>query len=161
MQGVQLVPIWKRREELLSAPFIREIRTEDAEAAAQLSTELGYPVTTAAMAQRIRRRAEMGGRAVFVALVDDVVAGWVDVGTTDHLQNEPYGEIGGLVVSEAYRSAGVGAALVLRAEQWIREQGLARVTVRSQIKRERAHRFYLRQGYERVKTSAVFSKVLA
>jgi len=113
------------------------------------------------MTQRILRRADTRSRAVFVALVDGVVAGWVDVGVTDHLQNEPYGEIGGLVVSEAHRSAGVGAALVLRAEEWIRGQGLARVTVRSQIKRERAHGFYLRQGYERVKTSAVFSKVLA
>jgi (aminoalkyl)phosphonate N-acetyltransferase len=126
-----------------------------------LSNELGYPVTTEAMTQRILRRAETPSRAVFVALVDGVVAGWVDVGVTDHLQNEPYGEIGGLVVSEARRSAGVGAALVLRAEQWIRGQDLERVTVRSQIKRERAHGFYLRQGYERVKTSAVFSKVLA
>lgn len=122
---------------------------------------MGYPVTPAVMAQRILRRAEMPERAVFVALVDNVVAGWVDVGTADHLQNEPYGEIGGLVVSEAYRSAGVGAALVLRAEEWIRRQGLARVTVRSQVKREAAHRFYLRQGYQQIKTSAVFSKVLA
>jgi len=126
-----------------------------------LSQELGYPVTTTVMEQRIRRRSEMPSRAVFVALVDGVVAGWIDVGTADHLQIEPYGEIGGLVVSEAHRSAGVGAALVSRAEDWIRGQGLARVTVRSQVKREGAHRFYLRQGYEQVKTSAVFSKVLA
>jgi hypothetical protein len=34
------------------------------------------------------------------------------------------------------------------------------MVVRSQVAREAAHRFYLRHGYERTKTSAVFSKVL-
>jgi hypothetical protein len=32
--------------------------------------------------------------------------------------------------------------------------------VRSQIKREDAHRFYLREGYVRTKTSVVFTKEL-
>jgi len=32
--------------------------------------------------------------------------------------------------------------------------------VTSRMSREGAHRFYLREGYERVKTSAVFEKIL-
>jgi hypothetical protein len=39
--------------------------------------------------------------------------------------------------------------------------GLRRALVRSQVSREPAHRFYLRAGYARVKTSAVFEKTLA
>jgi GNAT superfamily N-acetyltransferase len=143
-----------------SGPSIREIRITDAEAAARLSNELGYPVTAASMEERIRRRAALRDRVVYVACQNDAVVGWVDVGITNHLQAEPYGEIGGLVVSAACRSVGIGARLVERAEQWIRQQGLSRVTVRSRIAREAAHRFYLREGYERTKTSAVFSKLL-
>jgi len=87
--------------------------------------------------------------------------GWIDVSVVYHLQNEPYGEIGGLVVASDFRSVGIGQKLLRRAEEWIRdEKTLARVVVRSQISREAAHRFYLREGYSRWKTSAVFSKEL-
>jgi hypothetical protein len=37
---------------------------------------------------------------------------------------------------------------------------VARLRVRSNAIRERAHAFYLRDGYTRVKTSAVFEKPL-
>jgi GNAT superfamily N-acetyltransferase len=54
------------------------------------------------------------------------------------------------------RGKGIGARLVRAAEEWARSKGIATVLVRSQIAREDAHRFYLREGYERTKTSAVF-----
>lgn len=73
----------------------------------------------------------------------------------------PRAEIGGLVVSAPARGRCVGAQLVARAEAWAREQGLSAILVRSQIAREDAHRFYLREGYQRTKTSAVFTKPLA
>lgn len=153
-------------EECLTDPhhecaiLIREIRDDDAEAAAKLSEELGYPVTTAAMEARIRTLVMKRDRVVYVACQADAVVGWIDIGIVLHLQVEPYGEIGGLVVASACRRGGIGAQLIAYAEQWIRGQGLSRVTVRSQIAREAAHLFYLRQGYERTKTSAVFSKTL-
>jgi hypothetical protein len=43
----------------------------------------------------------------------------------------------------------------------MRAYGLQRALVRSQVSREPAHRFYLREGYAHVKTSAVFEKRLA
>jgi GNAT superfamily N-acetyltransferase len=64
------------------------------------------------------------------------------------------------VVDEAHRSGGVGRALLGAAEAWAREHGCEVVTVRSRVARERAHRFYEREGYVRVKTSHVFSKPL-
>lgn len=140
---------------------IRPVETIDAEAVAALSDELGYPVSAAAMEQRIRDFALLTDRVVFVACRDDAVIGWIDVGIVHHLQAEPQGEIGGLVVSHACRSSGVGAKLVRRAEEWVGDRGLTRMIVRSHIAREAAHRFYLREGYERTKTSAVFSKTVA
>jgi GNAT superfamily N-acetyltransferase len=116
-----------------------------------------------------RRIAELQSRhdhAIFIAHIDaaavgPVAVGWIDVGIVHHLQSEPYGEIGGFVVSEKYRSTGIGKQLIARAEQWMRDRGLHRALVRSQVSRELAHRFYLREGYARVKTSAVFEKVLS
>jgi GNAT superfamily N-acetyltransferase len=133
----------------------------DAAVAAELSGELGYPVTPEAMEERLRRFATLQDHAAFAACLDEQIVGWVDVGVVQHLQSEMSGEIGGLVVSGKCRSRGVGQKLVEAAEQWIAKRGIGNVIVRSRITRERAHAFYLRQGYSQVKTSAVFRKELA
>jgi GNAT superfamily N-acetyltransferase len=146
-----------------AAITIREITPADSEAAAELSGELGYPVSAEAMKKRIEESRAIDDHVVFVACTSDPAraVGWIDVSLVHHLQNEPYGEIGGLVVASECRSAGIGQKLLARAEEWIRdEKKVKRVVVRSQVSRDAAHRFYLREGYGRWKTSAVFSKDL-
>ncbi len=139
---------------------IREIAVEDAQQIAELSGELGYPVTTEAMASRIAAIRQLEDHAVYVACSRDLPVGWIDVGLVHHLQADPYGEIGGLVVASAVRNCGIGRQLLERAERWVRERGITKVLVRSRITRETAHRFYIREGYEQTKISAVFSKSL-
>ena len=68
--------------------LIRPIALTDAEVAARLSGELGYPASTAAMEARIRNLASLPAHAVFVACIDDTVVGWIDVGVVYHLQTE-------------------------------------------------------------------------
>jgi GNAT superfamily N-acetyltransferase len=75
-----------------------------------------------------------------------------------HLQYAASPVIGGLVVREDMRGQGVGRRLCVEVEEWARSKSVALVRVRSQIKREDAHRFYLRDGYRKVKTSLVFEK---
>jgi GNAT superfamily N-acetyltransferase len=140
---------------------VREIQVEDAEAAANLSRELGYPVEAAVMAGRIRAIKALPDHATYVAsLPDRGIVGWIDIGVVHHLQTEKHVEIGGLVVSSGARSLGVGRQLVARAEEWALERGIRTMLVRSQLKRERAHQFYLREAYRQIKTSVVFSKQL-
>jgi GNAT superfamily N-acetyltransferase len=139
---------------------IRKVAASDAEAIARLSDELGYPVPISTMEERIRCGAASPDRATYVACIDSAVVGWIDVFLVHHLQSGGSAEIGGLVVSSQYRSAGIGARLVQCAEEWARARGLQRVIVRSRSTREAAHRFYLREGYEQTKTSAVFAKTL-
>jgi GNAT superfamily N-acetyltransferase len=141
--------------------FLREIALDDAEAAAKLSGELGYPVSVSAMQHRIETIKALEDHVVYVACVSDTVVGWIDVGIVHHLQSDPSGEIGGLVVSSDCRNRGIGKKLIAQAEQWVAHQGISRMVVRSRIARETAHRFYLREGYSRTKTSAVFSKELS
>lgn len=138
---------------------IREITLEDAEAVARLSAELGYPVSAQQMAGRIRAQLKLPDHATYLAAQPGGEAvGWIDIGITHHLQADPYAEIGGFVVSGEVRSLGIGKKLLARAEVWAGERGVRRVLVRSQIARERAHQFYLREGYQRTKTSAIFTK---
>ena len=138
---------------------VRHIENADAAAAAQLSAQFGYPVDVPVMRRRIETL-DRDRRAVLAACVDGQVAGWIDVCEVNHLQSGGYAEIGGLVVAEESRSHGIGARLVKAAENWACERGLSRVVVRSQLKREAAHRFYVREGYQITKTSVVFTKEL-
>ena len=140
---------------------IRTMIAADAVAAAGLTTELGYPVDAMAMQNRIERIGALSDHGLFVACHGDRVLAWIHIMSVHHLQSEPRAEIGGLVVTADARSGGIGAMLVERAEQWAIALGLPQIVVRSQITRDAAHRFYLREGYERTKTSAVFTKALS
>jgi GNAT superfamily N-acetyltransferase len=144
----------------VSTAQIRPIRAGDAAAATVLCMQLGYPTDEAAVLARMEQIAGDAHRAVLVACLDDVVVGWIDLSVEYHLQSEPAALIGGLVVAELARNYGIGRQLCKAAEDWARAQGVMRLRVRSNAIRERAHDFYLRDGYARVKTSAVFEKAL-
>jgi GNAT superfamily N-acetyltransferase len=140
---------------------VRECEPRDAATVAALSGELGYPVPATEMERRLERVANDPDHTVLVACLEDgSVAGWIDVGVVFHLQSGAYCEIGGLVVATNFRSNGIGRELVIAAEGWASSRGLAMVLVRSNAARADAHRFYLRENYAQVKTSAVFEKKL-
>jgi GNAT superfamily N-acetyltransferase len=143
-------------------PTIRPARAADGATLARLTGELGYPVTTEAMGLRvgaILQRPREHALLVAVAANDEPI-GWIHVERVDTLETAPMAGIAGLVVGEGWRSNGIGAALLAAGEAWARDQGLAVMQVRSRTTRERAHRFYERHGYARVKISAVFRKPL-
>jgi GNAT superfamily N-acetyltransferase len=142
----------------MSDVAIREAIDTDAESVAELSGQLGYPTTADTIRQRLDFARRLGGHVLYVAEQDGRVVAWMDVSISHHIQSGAYVEIGGLVVASGVRGLGIGARLVRTAEEWARSQGMGTVLVRSQIAREDAHRFYLREGYERTKTSAVFQK---
>ena len=142
------------------AVSIRRLSVDDAEAAAELSSQLGYPSSPGDLRKRIEELSHTTDRVAFAAVVDGEMVGWIDAAMERHLQYAASAVIGGLVVREEMRGQGVGRRLCVEVEEWARSQSVPLVRVRSQIKREDAHRFYLRDGYQKVKTSLVFEKVL-
>ena len=140
---------------------IRSARGTDVAVVAALSGELGYPATPEQIGARLMAIDETHAACVLVAEgAQGVVVGWVHVACAAHLTDEAEAEILGLIVATASRGAGIGAELLRAAEQWGRSQGAQRLSVRSRIERECAHRFYERAGYRRIKTQAVFVKPL-
>ena len=139
---------------------IRRVRNGDAARLAALSGELGYPATTAEMKERLLRLKPAGQHAVFVAEHAGQAIGWIHVSVRPLLEVPLRGEINGLVVGEAHRSAGAGALLLQAAEAWARKKKCVGMSVRSNVIRERAHVFYERQGYEHYKTQKAFRKAL-
>jgi len=140
--------------------IMRPAQTADARAMAALAGELGYPSSEAEVVDRLRRLGEQPDQhAVYV--VENPpgrIAAWLHVRASYQVESDPFAEIGGLVVGERDRGARIGEALVRRAETWALERGFTRLRVRSNVIRERAHGFYERIGFERVKNQAVFEK---
>jgi GNAT superfamily N-acetyltransferase len=150
-------------ERILAADvLVRVISHEDAAAVAELSRQLGYEVSVEMVTEQVGRLSSCAGSQIaFVACVGEYVVGWIEAAITHHLQYTPYALIGGLVVREGMRGLGIGKRLCTEVETWSKEKGVAVVRVTSRSTREDAHRFYLRDGYERIKTSTVFEKILA
>lgn len=144
-----------------AVPAIRPAREDDAAAIAELSGQLGYPVTPAEMANRLAHIISRDDAAVLVAeLPPQGVIGWTHVAQIEILEYGTRAEIWGLVVDAGYRQAGAGRRLVAAAEEWARSRGLGQIAVRSNVLRAESHPFYQRLGYERAKTQHAYRKRL-
>jgi len=140
---------------------IRRARSSDAPQLAELTTQLGYPTTPAAVSKILRKMKTAGTNQLFVAESSaQQVIGWTHVSIDHLLETGTRAEINGLIVADGHRSLGAGALLLDAAEAWAREHGALEMSVRSKIQRERAHHFYLRQGYDHYKTQKAFRKPL-
>jgi predicted N-acetyltransferase YhbS len=141
---------------------IRTARPEDAATIAALATQLGYPNTTEEAATRLQNVLAQPGSTVLVAVdEDDTVIGYGHVFGAHRVDANPFAEIGALVVDETRRSRGTGAALVAAMEAWAIGQGYREMRVRSNVVRERAHAFYDRLGFGRVKRQQIFARPIS
>lgn len=136
------------------------METCDAETVSALIGQLGYRRTALEVETWIEGLGGGAAQTALVACIDDSVVGWIEVTIERRLQSAPFALIGGLVVVEGMRSRGIGRLLCQAAEEWARSCGVSKLRVTSRITRAEAHRFYLRDGYEAVKTSMVFEKNL-
>jgi GNAT superfamily N-acetyltransferase len=133
----------------------------DAPHVADLTTQLGYPTDAGEARDRLASLEQRpDDHAALVAEEAGRVVAWVHVELERSLASGTSANIGGLVVDEAHRSSGVGAELLAAAEHWASDRGVDRMVVRSRVARERAHRFYEREGYAIMKTSHIFEKRL-
>jgi GNAT superfamily N-acetyltransferase len=123
---------------------IRPAAAADAGAVAALLTELGYPSEATAIEGRLRA---LDGD-VLLAEVDGAPVGVAAVARVHALHDPaPWMRITTLVVGEAYRNGGAGAALVQACESAARAAGCTRIEVTSNVRRGAAHRFYEQLGY--------------
>jgi GNAT superfamily N-acetyltransferase len=140
---------------------IRRAKSADVPQLAVLSGQLGYPATAAQIRKRLKGIQPASQNAVFVAdSKNDGVVAWLHVSREALLESDVRAEVNGLVVAEGQRSLGAGARLLAAAEDWARKHGCKSMSVRSNVIRERAHKFYERNGYEHYKTQKSFRKPL-
>jgi len=140
---------------------VRPMAAHDLAQVAELSDQLGYPVTSQELERRFSTIAREKTQALFVAEAEGRVVGWTHVYATHLLESPSFAEIGGLVVRAGSRRIGAGRALVEAAGRWAREQELGRVRVRSNVLRTEAHRFYPACGFKLIKTQHNYEREIA
>ena len=128
---------------------------------AELARQLGYECTGEEVRKRLGEMRDSNQYAVFVAeLPERQIAGWIGAFLFRSIETGSCVEINGLVVDKSIRSRGIGKILLSAAEEWARSIGFDVISVHSNITRDRAHRFYLKNGYAHVKTQKEFHKSL-
>lgn len=142
--------------------YISQMTSADIEQVAELSAQLGYPVSSQDVDQNLKLIRSTPTQDVLVARIapQGTLVGWIHLYEHLSLATGPRCEIGGLVVDERYRGQGIGTQLLNAAEQWAKKRGLISVRFSSKTSRTEAHRLYARLGYNVQKTSYVFDKRL-
>lgn len=88
------------------------------------------------------------GQELLCAVEGDSVVGFLAMTVKESLWRQGRSAyVDALVVAESCRGGGIGAALLLRAAEAARSRGCSLVELDSFFHRERAHRFYEKQGY--------------
>ncbi len=140
---------------------IRRATLDDAPFLAALSTELGYPTSSAAAKDRLPPVLGSDDHAVIVAaLPDGTVVGWIHVFLALRVESDRFAELGGFVVSEPQRRRGIGKLLLAAAEAWAAGRGVGKLRVRSRTSRADAKLFYERLGFSETKQQRVMDKAL-
>jgi GNAT superfamily N-acetyltransferase len=140
---------------------VRPATTADAVHISALCDQLGYPVSSEQVAQRIKAIHRQDDHTLLVAQgFNSSLLGWVHIYLCPSLLTGLEAEIGGLIVDEGYRGQGIGKLLMRHAEAWSSEKGCQALRLRSNIIRVIAHTFYERIGYGKIKTQWVFRKKL-
>ena len=137
---------------------IRDARLDDASAIARLLDQLGYPTDSAALPSRLERVRIVGDRVV-VAELDGNVVGLAQLHVSPTIALErPAAKIDGIVVDESHRGRGIGRALLAEMESEARARGCPLLYLTTATRRQDAHEFYRRFGFE--ETGKRFGKSL-
>lgn len=128
---------------------VRPIAAEDAEAVAELLTELGYPTSEREARDRIARAGrDASSLFTFVAEAGGEIRGCVSGYVAPYF---PRGtlicRVTALVVTSRHRTRGIGKALMAEAAAHARNTGCAALEVTTSENRTAAHRFYEGLGF--------------
>ncbi|PYL37005.1 MAG: GNAT family N-acetyltransferase [Verrucomicrobia bacterium] len=127
---------------------IRAAEAADAEALADLMTQLGYETRASEMQMRMEAIRANKNYATFVAISKGKVCGMIGTFTCyTYEYNSPSARILALVVAKEMRGRGVGQALIAAAEKDLAQRNIRRVAVNARFERKEAHEFYEKLGY--------------
>jgi GNAT superfamily N-acetyltransferase len=129
--------------------IIRDAVPADAKFLQSLLAQLGYPDFVEADArEKIELYAKPSYR-MLVSVAGEAVVGFIALHWFElaHWKGR-MGRITAFCIDEKVRGQGVGQQLLKAGEIILREHGAIKIEVTSNARRDKAHRFYLKAGYQ-------------
>ena len=127
---------------------IREANIHDAAAIQRLLVQLGYPDLLEESVEKKIETYSKNNYAVLVVELDHNVVGFTSLHWFEIFHSKGMiGRISSFCIDELFRSQGLGRQLLEEAEIFLARKGCAKLEVTSNIRRIRAHEFYLQRGY--------------
>ena len=137
---------------------IIEANSTHSEPITRLLTQMGYPDSVKAVAQRIKENQRTDYK-IFVAEINQLIAGVIVTHTYTYLHATGLvGRIMTFCVDENIRGTGVGTQLLTYAENYLASLKCVKVELNCNNRRTETHQFYRQRGYEQ--TSLHFVKKL-
>ncbi len=122
--------------------------------------EMGYSYSAEQTKIQLDKVLNDTANAVFVALLDNEIIGYIHGCEYNLLYAEPMVNILGIAVCERYRRMGVGRLLLKTLENWAQERGAVAVRLNSGAERTEAHKFYEKCGFVFKKTQYSFKEYI-
>ena len=139
---------------------IREGKPDDANAIYELNkNELGYEFDAEKTKEKLRYILMSGHDKLFVAVVQNVVVGYVHAVDYDVVYAPHMKDILGIAVSNKYKRRGIGKSLLCAVENWAKDTGACGVRLVTGKTRTNAHAFYRHCGYSSNKMQLNFNKM--
>lgn len=138
---------------------IRQCEISDVKAIYELNVrEMGYDYPEDKTEEKIERLLKSDKDKIFVALIDNIVVGYVHANDHDLVYAPHMKNIMGIAVSSNFRKIGIGRALLSAIESWAQKDGASGVRLTSGSTRIGAHEFYRHCGYSGDKQQIYFKK---
>lgn len=128
---------------------IRELKSDDKDNLIELLNQLEYPNTKKFVSQKIALLLDSPNDYLSIIENEECgVIGFISIHIIPQIALEgDFARISYLTIDERYRSLGAGKLLEEYCEEIARERKCDRIEVHCHSRREKAHKFYYRQGY--------------
>ncbi len=139
---------------------IRTAEIKDVEQLQILNEQLGYTVSVEYLSNSLVELLQNKDYEILVAeqTVTGLLAGYLFAYIKRSIMEECTYEALGLIVREEYRGFNIGVKLLSELERIALSKNIHYIYLRSNVKRDKAHKFYLREGYSIVKSQHAFLK---
>ena len=133
--------------------IVKPMELKDLSSVTRLCAELGYPNSPDEIKARFLELQTLPNHCLLV--VGDGL-GWIHLEIVFDLIETKKIEIKALVIDEKFRGQRLGQKLLQASREWAEKNGLDTIYLSCNIMRDRAHAFYLREGFIKNKTSHFF-----
>lgn len=139
---------------------IREAVPADAEVISELNeSQMGYTLSAEDTYERLVSIPAKKSDKIFVAVIDENVAGYIHANDYDVIYFPHMKNIMGIAVKEEYKRCGIGRMLINAVEEWGRNTGAIGIRLVSGAARTGAHEFYRHCGFGGDKEQKNFKKM--